>query len=83
MENQKRITEIKKILDRDFIGLNIGKFAYCKTTRDYIQAEVYGNSIHACIEVTRHKKEYKKEHRQLVIFDSYCLELQELGGLNF
>lgn len=83
MENQKRIDEIKAILDKDFIGLKVGKFAYCEWTQDYVVAGDYGNAIEACIEVTKNKKHYEKEHKQLNIFHSYCLELQELGGLNF
>ena len=78
-----RIKDIKRLLDKDFVGLKIGKFAYCESTQDYVVAGDYGNSIEACIEITRNKKKYVKEHKQLNIFHSYCLELQELGGLDF
>ena len=78
---QTRINEINSILNKDFIGLKISKFAYCKTGRDFEIASLYDNSIKSCIEVTKNKKEFEKEHRKLNIFHSYCLELKQLGGL--
>ena len=81
-EKQNRINEIKEILDKDFIGLNIGKFAYCENQRDYVLAHYFNNSIEACIQVTKNKSHFHKEHRKLIIFDSYCRELLSLEGLN-
>ena len=80
MSNQKRILEIEKELTQ-FIGLNIGKFAYCENSNDFIIASYFNNSIKSCIEVTKYKSKFKDIHRKLNIFHSYCLELKQLGGL--
>jgi len=81
MENQIRINEIETELDK-FKGLNIAKFAYCETARDFTVASYFNNSVEACIEITKNKLKFKKEHRSLNIFHSYILELIDLGGLN-
>lgn len=83
MDKIKRIEEIKEILNKDFIGLKIGKFAYCETSNDFITASYFANSVEACIEITKNKSHFEKEHKKLVIFDSYIRELMDLGGLDF
>ena len=76
---KERIKQIEKEMGK-FKGLDIGKFAYCETDNDYIIASYYGNSIEACIEVTKNKPKLKETHRKLIIFDSYCRELKDLGA---
>mgnify|MGYP006281079425 CR=1 FL=1 len=72
-----RIKEIHKELE-NFDGLQVAHFGYCETNWDYKIASYFGNSIHACIEVTRDKPKYQNEHRQLVILDSYLTELYNI-----